>query len=51
MLVNKTVHNYLGHAHQAIHMNGGYGLFHHSEAPLEAMLLEILGYLVFKAML
>ena len=41
MLSNKTVHNFLGHAHQAIQKNGGYGLFHRSEAPLEAMLLEI----------
>ena len=41
MLANKTVHNYLGHAHQAIQRNGGYGLFHLSEAALEVLLLEL----------
>ena len=43
MLGNKTVHNFLGHAHQAIRKNGGYGLFHLSERPLEVRLLESLG--------
>ena len=47
MLAKKTVHNFLGHSHQAIHMNGGFGLFHRSEAPLEAMLLVIQGFVDF----
>ena len=40
MLANKTVHNFLGHAHQAIQANGGRGLFHRSERPLEVLLLD-----------
>ena len=40
MLGNKSVHNFLGHAHHAIQANGGRGLFHRSERPLEVLLLD-----------
>ena len=44
MLGNKSVHNFLGHAHHAIQANGGRGLFHRSERPLEVLLLDLLGH-------
>ena len=47
MLGNKSVHNFLGHAHHAIQANGGRGLFHRSERPLEVLLLDFQGQLFF----